>query len=138
GGPYVVREASLADAHAIARVYVETARVQDAGIVSLRALAQLSVGRLAHRWSLLLANRKWVKAVYVAEEREVGVIGFAAGGPTRRGASDVQAKCRTGRHDLRQIAATDAAWSTGPRFFFSFDTRHGRCKKPRFGLRVHA
>jgi ribosomal protein S18 acetylase RimI-like enzyme len=77
-----LREASVSDAGAIARVYLETARTQYRGIVIDPALSRLSVTRLTSRWESLLITRRWVRSAHVVEY-EGCVVGFVGAGPVR-------------------------------------------------------
>ena len=81
----VIREASPADAPAIARVHVGTWRTAYAGIVRDDVLANMSVQRCErnHREAIADQGRKcWTS---VAEDDAAGIVGFARGGPERSG-----------------------------------------------------
>jgi L-amino acid N-acyltransferase YncA len=106
-GPSVaIREASGSDAAAIARVYIETARVQYAGIVDNRILSSLSAPHLAHRWEILLTTRRWLRAVCVAVSADGHVVGFAAAGQMR-------GSCATAAAELRAIYVLPACQRRG-------------------------
>ena len=76
----MIREATPADAAAVARVHVATWRAAYAGIVPAPALDALSVAAGASRWEGLIADdttRTWV----AVEDGEV--VGLVAAGPAR-------------------------------------------------------
>lgn len=79
----MIREATAADAPAIARVHVESWRTTYRGIVPDAVLANLSVERREQQWARVLGNAAGAEFVYVAEDEAGAVIGFASGGPER-------------------------------------------------------
>jgi GNAT superfamily N-acetyltransferase len=80
-----IREAEVGDAEAIARVHVESWRTTYSGIIPDDHLAQLSHERRAQMWRNNVAKRTRQECVYVAEDENGAVVGFAAGGPERAG-----------------------------------------------------
>ncbi len=75
-----IRPARLADAEAIARVYVETWRTTYAGMLPDRVLLNLSVDRQAIIWSRAIAAanvRQWIR---VAETDDGSLVGFGSSG----------------------------------------------------------
>jgi len=81
----LIREATAADAPAIARVHVESWRTTYRGIVPDDVLANLSVERRARGWAERLGKPGGPEFVYVAEDDTEAVVGFASGGPEREG-----------------------------------------------------
>ena len=81
-GPRItVREASLADAAAIARVHVESWRTTYRAILPADYLASLSVAQRRQLWEAVLGHPAGGTFAYVAENEAGRVIGFASGGP---------------------------------------------------------
>jgi GNAT superfamily N-acetyltransferase len=76
-----IREATIDDARAIAEVHVASWRTAYRGIMPDDFLATLSVERRERRWRDTLTNPHSTSVVYVAEDAEGRVAGFAAGGP---------------------------------------------------------
>jgi L-amino acid N-acyltransferase YncA len=79
-----IREATVADARAIAEVHVTAWRVTYAGIVPAAHLASLSVEERAGRWSKILTGQDGT-FTYVAVDEDGQIVGFASGGPQREG-----------------------------------------------------
>ena len=82
GEDWIVRNASFADAAAIARVHMASWRTTYPGIVPQAYLDSLEEGEFAARWKGRLQNAGAGIAIFVVE-RAGQVIGFAAGGPLR-------------------------------------------------------
>lgn len=78
-----VRRGRVGDAAGIARVAVETWRATYRGIVADAFLDSLDVAERETRWAEAL--RRELPRIFVAEAEAGEVIGFAAGGPERRG-----------------------------------------------------
>ena len=83
-----IRAAGPADAHAIARVHVETWRSAYRGVVSEAYLASLSPAERAGQWRGFLADGNSARFVLVAHDEADTLIGFAAAGPERSGDPD--------------------------------------------------
>ena len=83
-----VREASLADAAAIARVHVDTRRSSYAGILTGANLADFSYLDSERMWNETLNSDDSVYCMFVAETHTGEVIGFANGIPERGGSHD--------------------------------------------------
>lgn len=81
----VIREATAADAPAIARIHVESWRTTYRGIVPDDVLETLSMGRRERFWAETLRTTDSPEFVFVAEDDAGAVVGFAAGGPEREG-----------------------------------------------------
>ncbi len=81
----MIREATAADATAIARVHVEGWRTTYCGIVPDDVLASLSTEQWERSWAERLNKPDGLKFVYVAEDDAGTVVGFASGGPEREG-----------------------------------------------------
>ncbi len=82
-GVDMIREATAADAPAIARVHVESWRTTYRGIVPDEALANLSTERRERFWAAVLSKPDSPEFVYIAEDDTGAAIGFASGGPER-------------------------------------------------------
>ncbi|GEL78182.1 GNAT family N-acetyltransferase [Tenuibacillus multivorans] len=76
-----VREAVAADYKGIAKVHVDSWRTTYQGIVPDQYLNQLSYAQREEVWKNNLANGK----VWVAEDSNGQIVGFANGGPERSG-----------------------------------------------------
>ena len=81
----VIREATLADAIAIAKVQVDSWRSTYAGIVPLDFLDALSYEQRATCWGAILSGATGGHFVYVAEDHGGNVVGFASGGQRESG-----------------------------------------------------
>ena len=77
-----IRQASEADAHAIARVHVAAWRETYAGLVPGEMIKRLDVRQRAERWRAILSAREAATATFVACEGN-GVIGFSSCGAQR-------------------------------------------------------
>ena len=82
-----IREATVQDAGAIARVHVDSWRETYAGIVPDDYLANLCHEQRERVWRASLSNHCVKECVYVAESDPGGIIGFVSGGPERKGES---------------------------------------------------
>ena len=78
-----IRRASRRDATAIARVHVETWQSAYAGLLPDSMLAGMSYVRQAAWWTRLLADPGEARGVFVADDQEMGVVGFGSCGPVR-------------------------------------------------------
>src|SRR5690242_19435028 len=81
-----IREATLDDAAAIARVHVESWRMTYAGLIPDEYLAGLNHADREEKWRETLAVRNG--ATFVAVDEAEGIVGFASGGPERSGNRD--------------------------------------------------
>jgi len=81
----MIREATAADASAIARVHVESWRTTYCGIVPGDVLANLSTEQRERSWAERLNQPDGLRFNYVAEDDAGAVVGFASGGPEREG-----------------------------------------------------
>ncbi|MBN1657429.1 MAG: GNAT family N-acetyltransferase [Anaerolineae bacterium] len=79
--PHVIRPAGIDDAHAMARVHVDTWRATYAGIVPDEHLRSLSYDRCAARWVEALSDPAGGTHAFVAEARPGGIVALASGGP---------------------------------------------------------
>jgi L-amino acid N-acyltransferase YncA len=82
-GAIPIREATPADAFAIARVHVDSWRTTNPGIVSDEFLAGLTYEERGVIWTGILGSAEGQTHVFVADDRSDGVVGFASGGPYR-------------------------------------------------------
>jgi ribosomal protein S18 acetylase RimI-like enzyme len=82
GGNFVVREARLGDAVAIARIYVESWRDTYPGMLPARALIAMDVEHHAARWRSAIAM-PGREAVLVAENGKDTIIGMTSLGRAR-------------------------------------------------------
>jgi GNAT superfamily N-acetyltransferase len=80
-----IRTATVQDAAAIANVHVESWRTTYKGIVPDDFLAHLSPIAREQFWHRILTAPSSRTVVYVVEEKNGKVIGFASGGPERSG-----------------------------------------------------
>lgn len=79
-----VREATELDVRSIARVHVDTWRTTYKGIVSDKFLNDLSYNKREEMWSKFIQDSaKNKKYIFVAEDENHGIIGFATGGIER-------------------------------------------------------
>jgi ribosomal protein S18 acetylase RimI-like enzyme len=77
------RIAGIADADAIARIYVDAWRSAYAGIVPDRVLVRMSVAGQAREWTRALSRRATAERIMVAEQPDGGIIGFGSMGEAR-------------------------------------------------------
>lgn len=82
-----IREATPADASGIARVWVDTFRSANIGLVPEQFLEDFSYERSHKHWSrrLQLHETDSNYFIYVAEAAPEGIVGFAEAGPERTG-----------------------------------------------------
>jgi L-amino acid N-acyltransferase YncA len=80
-----IREATIADVAAIARVHVESWRTTYKGLLPDDYLANLTYERREPLWREVLSKPAGHRLVYVAEGKAGNVVGFASGGPERSG-----------------------------------------------------
>jgi ribosomal protein S18 acetylase RimI-like enzyme len=78
-----IRRARKSDASAIGRVHVETWQSAYAGLLPDSMLVGMSDVRQSAWWGKLLADPAHAKGVFVAEDDEMGVVGFGSCGPVR-------------------------------------------------------
>jgi L-amino acid N-acyltransferase YncA len=78
-----IREATVEDAAAIARVHVATWQTTYTGLFPADFMASMTVERRTNMWrSNISTSREGGRAVFVAEDAK-GVFGFVSGGPER-------------------------------------------------------
>jgi ribosomal protein S18 acetylase RimI-like enzyme len=78
-----IRRGATRDAPAIGRVHVETWQATYAGLLPDKMLASMSDVRQSAWWSRLLADPGEARGVFVADDEEMGVVGFGSCGPVR-------------------------------------------------------
>lgn len=78
-----IRRASRHDAAAIGRVHVETWQAAYAGLLPDAMLVAMSDVRQSAWWSQLLRDPAEARGVFVADDRDTGVVGFGSCGPVR-------------------------------------------------------
>ena len=78
-----IRPAEPGDARGIAHVHVESWRTTYRGIVADEVLARLSEDDRAAFWRGVLDSSNSPGHLYVATDDDIGVVGFASGGPER-------------------------------------------------------
>ncbi|MGQ3302420.1 GNAT family N-acetyltransferase [Reyranella sp.] len=78
-----IRRASRHDAAAIGRVHVETWQATYAGLLPDAMLVAMSDVRQSAWWSQLLKDPAEARGVFVADDRDMGVVGFGSCGPVR-------------------------------------------------------
>ena len=76
-----IRPATLNDTASIAKVHVDTWRTTYAGLMSDAHLAGLSYDRRETYWRRVLTKWAETNFVYVAEDVQGQIVGFACGGP---------------------------------------------------------
>jgi GNAT superfamily N-acetyltransferase len=80
-----IREATIADVAAIARVHVESWRTTYKGLLPDDYLASLTYAQREPLWREILSKPVGHSLNYVAEDNPGEIIGFASGGPERSG-----------------------------------------------------
>jgi len=78
-----IRRARNKDAAAIGRVHVETWQATYAGMLPDAMLAGMSDVRQSAYWSRVLADPRESRGVFVADDEDMGVVGFGSCGPMR-------------------------------------------------------
>lgn len=82
----VIRHARLGDAEGIAMVHIDSWRTTYKGIVPDEVLAKLSYTEREQRWVRILTSAERDNhLIFVAEDENGQIIGFAGGGPEREG-----------------------------------------------------
>ncbi|WP_421999391.1 GNAT family N-acetyltransferase [Reyranella sp.] len=79
----VIRRARAGDASAIGRVHVETWQATYAGLLPDSMLTEMSDVRQSAWWQRLLADPREARGIFVADDPEMGVVGFGSCGPVR-------------------------------------------------------
>ena len=80
-----IREATIADVAAIAKVHVESWRTTYKGLLPDDYLANLTYEQREPLWREILSKPVGHSLVYVAEDHAGNIVGFASGGPERSG-----------------------------------------------------
>jgi ribosomal protein S18 acetylase RimI-like enzyme len=78
-----IRRAQRSDAAAIGRVHVETWQATYAGLLPDAMLARMSDVRQSAWWARALADPGEARGIFVADDQEMGVVGFGSCGPAR-------------------------------------------------------
>ena len=78
-----IRRARRDDAAAIGRVHVETWQSSYAGLLPDELLVAMSDVRQSAWWARALEDPDQARGVFVADDEDRGVVGFASGGPVR-------------------------------------------------------
>ncbi len=91
---YSIRQAVPEDARAIGAVQVVVWRTTYQGIIEDKVLDNLSVRERANFWQLQFEQAPAI-LIYVAVDQEGEIVGFASGGPERRGNNDFSAELYT-------------------------------------------
>jgi GNAT superfamily N-acetyltransferase len=84
-----VREAGADDAAAVARVHVDSWKTAYQGLLPDEVLSRLSYEERASKWAAILGSPKPREFTLVAVEGQ-DIVGFASGGPERKGLPDYQ------------------------------------------------
>jgi GNAT superfamily N-acetyltransferase len=84
----LIREAILTDAPGIARVHIDTWRSTYRGIVPDDFLANLSYEARERTWTTSITHADDRDFVYVAEDEQGQIVGFASGGTSQSGYPD--------------------------------------------------
>src|SRR5205823_13017322 len=77
------RRATKGDAAAIGRVHVETWQSSYAGLLPDTLLVRMSEARQSAWWSQALGDPRQARGIFVADDEEMGVVGFGSCGPVR-------------------------------------------------------
>jgi ribosomal protein S18 acetylase RimI-like enzyme len=78
-----IRRATRSDATEIGRVYVETWQSTYAGILPDTMLAHMSDVRQSAWWARALGEPDEARGIFVADDADMGVVGFGSCGPVR-------------------------------------------------------
>jgi ribosomal protein S18 acetylase RimI-like enzyme len=78
-----IRRATKGDAAAIGRVHVETWQSSYAGLLPDAMLVRMSEVRQSAWWSRALGDPREARGIFVADDEEMGVVGFGSCGPVR-------------------------------------------------------
>jgi ribosomal protein S18 acetylase RimI-like enzyme len=78
-----IRRAHARDASAIGRVHVETWQSSYPGLLPDAMLARMSDVRQSAWWSRALADPRESRGIFVADDEEMGVVGFGSCGAVR-------------------------------------------------------
>ena len=78
-----LRRARASDAAAIGRVHVETWQATYAGLLPDAMLAGMSDVRQSAYWARLLSDAGEARGVFVADDDDMGIVGFGSCGPVR-------------------------------------------------------
>ena len=78
-----IRRAIPTDSVAIGRVHVETWQATYAGLLPDAMLVRMSQARQAAGWSRAIADPKERRGIFVADDADMGVVGFGSCGPVR-------------------------------------------------------
>lgn len=81
----IIHEAILTDAPGIARVHIDTWRSTYRGIVPDEFLANLSYEARERTWTTAITHADDSNFVYVAEDEQGQIMGFASGGTSQSG-----------------------------------------------------
>ncbi len=79
----LIRRASRTEAAAIGRIHVETWQSTYAGLLPDAMLVGMSDVRQSAGWARALADPGEARGVFVADDQELGVVGFGSCGPAR-------------------------------------------------------
>src|SRR5436190_6130455 len=78
-----IRRGTRKDAPAIGRVHVETWQSTYAGLLPDAMLVRMSDVRQSAWWARALADPREARGVFVADDEDMGVVGFGSCGPVR-------------------------------------------------------
>jgi ribosomal protein S18 acetylase RimI-like enzyme len=78
-----IRRGTKADAASIGRVHVETWQAAYAGLLPDSLLAAMSDVRQSAWWSRALSDPREARGIFVADDEDMGVVGFGSCGPAR-------------------------------------------------------
>jgi GNAT superfamily N-acetyltransferase len=80
-----LRDATAADAAAVAWVHVDSWKTAYQGLLPETVLSRLSYEERASKWVDILGSPRAGEFMLVAVEGQAGIVGFANGGPERQG-----------------------------------------------------
>ena len=78
-----IRRGTRADAAAIGRIHVETWQAAYSGLLPDRMLAEMSDVRQSAWWARALSDPGEQRGIFVADDEQMGVVGFGSCGPLR-------------------------------------------------------
>jgi ribosomal protein S18 acetylase RimI-like enzyme len=79
----VIRRGRRSDAAGIGRVHVETWQAAYAGLLPDAMLAHMSYVRQSAWWARALGDPREARGIFVADDPDMGIVGFGSCGPVR-------------------------------------------------------
>ncbi|WP_028563737.1 GNAT family N-acetyltransferase [Paenibacillus pinihumi] len=85
-----IRQAAAEDAYGIAHAHLEAWHQAYKNIIDEQTLAQMKLDHRIKMWEESLRNPQPDKPIYVAQDTDGSIVGFASGGPSRKPDSKCQ------------------------------------------------